>query len=657
MLKNLGDLIHRTSWKALLGGGFFVLIGLVLFTVPIRLMRLSDAGKTPQERSAIKREINLAFGDRALTIAESVVKSMKARSADPERIRDLDAALSEMERARRELDRARSDVGRAVGSAGSAARESASEATEAAVQTATDAAEAAVEAAVDGAALEGKAVTKRPPTKIIIFDDPDRKSKPKVSIHIDGGPELNRITLTPEARREIREKVAGDVWRVGVGSALIVLYVPLLMMVVLAKYWIGRSRRAFAFAEEKKQEAIVSDSNRQITEARLQALQAQIEPHFLYNTLANVQALTEIDPPAATAMVGHLIQYLRAALPKMRESTSTIGQEVELIRAYLNILKMRMGDRLEFGIDVPQDLSKCPFPPMMLLSLVENAIKHGLETLREGGRIDVLARRATIAGKERLQVEVRDNGRGLTDIPTLPGAGVGLTNLRERLLALHGGNARFTLEANTPRGAVATIEVPMGAAFADTLAAQGGQDMQAQSAAPNSAAPPSKGWKRWWRATRSTHSVWASIMTKVFFGLMFLLAVGFALSLIALYSGWMPINVGPLALEGIEGKALGSVMLLAGFVISTIVVAMLVAMFYGLGFLFAALLIIVPAAILVSVFPVLAPFVLVGVIIWWLWRRRRRRRIAAAAAAAPGSAASMNDGSSAPGTAAPPRQH
>jgi sensor histidine kinase YesM len=101
-------------------------------------------------------------------------------------------------------------------------------------------------------------------------------------------------------------------------------------MLLISKYFLGRSRRALAVAEEKTQQAEVSDMSRQITEARLQALQAQVEPHFLYNTLANVQALTEVDPPAANQMVGHLIQYLRASLPKMRENTSTVGQELEL---------------------------------------------------------------------------------------------------------------------------------------------------------------------------------------------------------------------------------------------------------------------------------------------------------------------------------------
>jgi LytS/YehU family sensor histidine kinase len=143
-----------------------------------------------------------------------------------------------------------------------------------------------------------------------------------------------------------------------------------------------------------------------------------------------VQALTEVDPAQANQMTGHLIQYLRSSLPKMRENTSTIGQEIELVRAYLNILRMRMGDRLAFDIDCPADLASISFPPMMLPSLVENAIKHGLEPQREGGRIDVVVSRLFTATGDRIRVAVKDTGRGLTDAPVQAGGGVGLTNIR-----------------------------------------------------------------------------------------------------------------------------------------------------------------------------------------------------------------------------------
>ena len=194
--------------------------------------------------------------------------------------------------------------------------------------------------------------------------------------------------------------------------------------------------------------------SQQVTEAKLSALQAQVEPHFLYNTLASVQALTEVDPPQANLMTGHLIQYLRNALPKMRESVSTVGQEIELVRAYLNILQMRMGKRLSFEIDVPPELMDAPFPPLMLPSLVENAIKHGLEPLREGGSVRITAS----ADGDTLRLSggrhgprlrrFAGHGRGPHQYPRAP---------RSRSTATR---ASSRSRRGEPHGVVATIEVP-----------------------------------------------------------------------------------------------------------------------------------------------------------------------------------------------------
>ena len=426
--------------------------------------------------------------------------------------------------------------------------------------------------------------------------------------------------LAPEFRDDIRAKVAGDVWRIGVGSALILTFIPLFIMLIIAKVYIGRSRRALAFADQKNQEAEISNVNRQVTEARLQALQAQVEPHFLYNTLANVQALTEVDPPAANQMVGHLIQYLRASLPKMRETSSTVGQEIELVRAYLNILKMRMGTRLDFGIDVPDDLLAAPFPPMMLPSLVENAIKHGLEPQRDGGRIDVVVARMFTADGERIRLQVKDTGKGLTDAPTQAGGGVGLTNLRERLVGLYGDKARFTLESNDPKGVVATIELPA------TLAAQQAASPLASMRAAVVAEPPRTGWRRAWGAATKTHSLWTRILSTIFVSLIALLAVLLVVGLIALYTGWLPVHLGPSRLGGLEGMALGSVGLLIGFGVAALAAAIIVAVLYGLGFLFAGLLVFIPLVILISLVPALAPFAVVGFFIYWFWWRKRKLR-------------------------------
>jgi sensor histidine kinase YesM len=192
----------------------------------------------------------------------------------------------------------------------------------------------------------------------------------------------------------------------------------------------------------------------QMLQARLSALQAQIEPHFLFNTLANVRRLYETAPSRGREMLSSLIDYLRAALPSMRSNSSTLGRELDLARSFLTILQMRMGDRLHFAIDADSELLDAPMPPMVLPTLVENAIKHGLSPLPEGGRIDIRARRTG----EDLEIEVRDTGAGFTAVG---GSGVGLANTRSRLAGLYGHRASLKLAAGAPRGVVATLRLPL----------------------------------------------------------------------------------------------------------------------------------------------------------------------------------------------------
>ena len=133
-------------------------------------------------------------------------------------------------------------------------------------------------------------------------------------------------------------------------------------------------------------------------------MQAQVEPHFLFNTLASVQFLTETDPPKAGQMLGHLLAYLRAALPQLRSASTTLGQEADLAQAYLSIMQMRMGSRLAFAVDVPAELRTQPLPPMLLMSLVENAVKHGIEPKAEGGNVRIAGapcRRPAVGGGGR----------------------------------------------------------------------------------------------------------------------------------------------------------------------------------------------------------------------------------------------------------------
>jgi signal transduction histidine kinase len=213
----------------------------------------------------------------------------------------------------------------------------------------------------------------------------------------------------------------------------------------------ARSRAAMLRAE--------ADRNllaKQAIEAELKLMQAQVEPHFLFNTLASVQYLTETDPPKANMMLGHLLAYLRAALPQLRSNSSTLGQEIDLAQAYLSIMRMRMESRLAFVIDIPDELRRHAFPPMLLMSLVENAIKHGLEPQAAGGTVKLEASRRD----DWLRVAVSDDGRGLAD---KVGNGVGLTNLRGRLRALYADRARFSLGEIAPHGARAVVEIPYAA--------------------------------------------------------------------------------------------------------------------------------------------------------------------------------------------------
>ena len=200
---------------------------------------------------------------------------------------------------------------------------------------------------------------------------------------------------------------------------------------------------------------------RQLVQARLQVLQAQVEPHFLFNTLAAVDYLIETEPPRASQMQKALITYLRGALPQMRIESSTLGREMRLIRSYLDLIKMRIEDRLEVVIAVPAALENAEFPPMMLQSLVENAVKHGIEPRTDGGRISVCAG----STPSQLWVEVSDTGVGLPDGDLMDGptsgTGLGLQNIRERLSVLYPAQSRLTLRSDPATGTKVKITIPL----------------------------------------------------------------------------------------------------------------------------------------------------------------------------------------------------
>ena len=239
-------------------------------------------------------------------------------------------------------------------------------------------------------------------------------------------------------------QLAGDTLRFVIPGALIAIA------------WSGHRKETRATRNLQRVELDRIALNRRMLEAQLQVMEAQIEPHFLFNTLATVKRLYRSEPASGDRMLERLRHYLAHALPKIRGEETTLESEFELVRAYLDVLQVRMGERLAFSVSVAPELAREPFPPMMLITLVENAIKHGLGPLPEGGRIDVDA----AASGGRVRVRVADNGHGF-HLSSGSGSGIGLANIRSRLAALYGGRAAFHLLPNEPRGVVSTIEVPL----------------------------------------------------------------------------------------------------------------------------------------------------------------------------------------------------
>ena len=194
---------------------------------------------------------------------------------------------------------------------------------------------------------------------------------------------------------------------------------------------------------------------RQIAQARLKLLQAQIEPHFLFNTLANLDALIGIDPARARVMLGHLNDYLRATLASARNERNTLADEFKLLAGYLEVIAVRMGPRLAFALDLPEALEACELPPMLLQPLVENAVKHGLEPKIDGGRIEIAAR----AEGGSIVITIADTGTGLDGNPS-SGTHLGLANVRERIDAGYGGRAALEVGARPGGGVSVRLSIP-----------------------------------------------------------------------------------------------------------------------------------------------------------------------------------------------------
>jgi len=219
-----------------------------------------------------------------------------------------------------------------------------------------------------------------------------------------------------------------------------------------------RQIQAEAQAAQATEAAEAESLKRQVVEARMAAMQAQVEPHFLFNTLASIDHLIETDPQRASVMQKNLIALLRASMPTLRDGDGgprDLRRELEVIRPYLEILKVRMEDRLRTEIDVPEGLLSAEFPAMMIQTLVENAIKHGLEPKPEGGSLAVRAE----VQHGKLAVTVADSGVGFGKAATA-GTGVGLANVRERLQLLYGSKASLSVRENNGGGTAVTITVP-----------------------------------------------------------------------------------------------------------------------------------------------------------------------------------------------------
>jgi signal transduction histidine kinase len=266
--------------------------------------------------------------------------------------------------------------------------------------------------------------------------------------------------LNAQLQSQIESAARFDVRKAFFGAFALVGFSVLSLVLLIVRGFAGRSARQTQRVKVVEAAAKVDTSARLVAEAQLKALQAQVEPHFLFNTLAHVKALQEIDVKQASSMLDHLITYLRTALPNLREGSSTLGKEFELAQSYLNILKLRMGDRLTFSLDLPESLKTQTFPPALIINLVENAIKHGVERARAGGSIRLNAQRVG----DLMTVTVTDTGRGLDPEGTkssAAGSGVGLSSIRDRMKLLYGDAGRLTLEPNSPSGVIATLTLPV----------------------------------------------------------------------------------------------------------------------------------------------------------------------------------------------------
>lgn len=235
---------------------------------------------------------------------------------------------------------------------------------------------------------------------------------------------------------------------------MILTFFSLLIAPWTALAAIVRQKEAFAREQQLAFALERSELERQALDSRLHLLQAQVAPHFLFNTLANVQALVDAGSPHASSLLRSLVAYLRAAVPLLHEPAATIERELQLVRPYLELMQMRMPDRLQYAMDVDPAALSLRCPPTTLLTLVENAVRHGIDPSEEGGRIDIVIQRTG----DRCRIRVTDTGAGLR--PSASGLGTGLTALRERLQLTFGEEAQLRLASGAERGVAVEVDMP-----------------------------------------------------------------------------------------------------------------------------------------------------------------------------------------------------
>jgi LytS/YehU family sensor histidine kinase len=229
--------------------------------------------------------------------------------------------------------------------------------------------------------------------------------------------------------------------------------IGILFGAIITYFFFSQERMAQTRNQMQEERIKRLDSEKRAIETHLKLLQAQVEPHFLFNSLSTVMSLVDTDREKARRMLTDLIHYLRVSLSKTRAEKSTIAQEMEMARAYLDIHKIRMGDRLKYRFHVEDGLGEESIPPMLLQPLVENAVKHGLEPSVNGGEVAITLERDNRA----IRVTVTDTGKGLEQTGD---AGFGLASIRDRLRSLYEDKGMLLLEENRPRGLKATIEIP-----------------------------------------------------------------------------------------------------------------------------------------------------------------------------------------------------